>query len=112
MNSVFVLSNTRKPLMPTRPARARRLLRDGKAAVYRLRPFTIILKYRADGNLQPVELKVDPGSKTTGIALVGNFEKQGRTVLWAANLSHRGHAVKKKLDRREECSGVAGVAGS
>lgn len=86
--------------MPTRPARARRLLRDGKAAVYRLRPFTIILKYRADGNLQPVELKVDPGSKTTGIALVGNFEKQGRTVLWAANLSHRGHAVKKKLDRR------------
>jgi len=76
------------------------LLRDGKAAVYRLRPFTIILKYRDDGETQPVELKVDPGSKITGIALVGDFEKQGNTVLWAANLSHRGYAVKKGLDRR------------
>ena len=95
MNSVFVLSNTFKPLMPTRPARANRLLKTGKAVVYRLQPFTIILKYRSDGITQPIELKVDPGSKTTGIVLVGN-----RTVLWAANLNHRGHVIKAKLSRR------------
>ena len=100
MNSVFVLSNTRKPLMPTRPARANRLLKAGKAVVYRLQPFTIILKHRSNGITQPVELKVDPGSKTTGIALVGDFIKQGRVVLWAANLSHRGHVVKARLDKR------------
>lgn len=100
MNSVFVLSNTRKPLMPTRPARANRLLKAGKAVVYRLQPFTIILKYHSKGIIQLVELKVDPGSKTTGIALVGNFIKQGRVVLWAANLSHRGHIVKARLDKR------------
>ena len=45
-------------------------MRQGKAAVYRLKPFTIILKHRADGDVQDVEVKVDPGSKTTGMALV------------------------------------------
>lgn len=100
MNSVFVLSSTQKPLMPTRPARARRLLTAGKAAVYRLHPFTIILKDRADGETQDVEVKVDPGSKTTGIALVGHFEQQGAVVLWGANLNHRGQAIKNNLESR------------
>ncbi len=101
MNTVFVLSNTKKPLMPTRPARARRLLRDKKAAVYRMYPFTIILKERADGETQPIEAKFDPGSKTTGIALVAEFPQQGRVVLWAANLNHRGDSIRKRLaDRR------------
>lgn len=60
MNSVLVLSNTKKPLMPCRPARARKLLTAGRAAVYRLHPFTIILNDRDDGETQPVEVKVDP----------------------------------------------------
>lgn len=100
MNSVFVLSNTKKPLMPCRPARARQLLTAGKAAVYRLHPFTIILKDRADGDVQDVEVKVDPGSKTTGVALVGHFEQQGAVVLFGANLSHRGQAIKNNLESR------------
>ena len=59
-NSVFVLSRTKKPLMPTNAARARQLLTKGKAAVYRMQPFTIILLDRADGDVQDVEVKVDP----------------------------------------------------
>jgi len=100
MNSVFVLSNTKKPLMPCRPARARKLLTAGRAAVYRLHPFTIILKDRDDGDIQPVEVKIDPGSKTTGIALVGHFEQQGAVVLFGANLNHRGQAMKNNLESR------------
>ena len=100
MNSVFVLSSTKKPLMPTRPARARKLLTAGRAAVYRLHPFTIILKDRADGETQEVEVKVDPGSKTTGMALVGHFEQQGAVVLFGANLNHRGQAIKNALESR------------
>ena len=100
MNAVFVLSSTKKPLMPTRPARARKLLTAGRAAVYRLHPFTIILKDRADGETQDVEVKVDPGSKTTGIALVGHFEQQGAVVLFGANLNHRGQAMKNNLESR------------
>lgn len=100
MNSVFVLSNTKKPLMPCRPARARKLLTAGRAAVYRLHPFTIILNDRDDGETQPVEVKVDPGSKTTGIALVGHFEQQGAVVLFGSNLNHRGQAIKNSLESR------------
>lgn len=105
MNRVFVLSNTKGPLMPCHPARARKLLAAGRAAVYRRAPFTIILTERAAGAVQPVELKVDPGSKTTGVALVGEFPAQGRVVLWAANLHHRGHRVRAALAKRRACRG-------
>lgn len=100
MNSVFVLSNTKKQLMPCRSARARQLLTKGKAAVYRMQPFTIILKDRDDGDTQPVEVKVDPGSKVTGLALVGHFEQQGAVVLFGANINHRGQAMKNNLESR------------
>ena len=99
MNRVFVLSNAKKPLMPCHPARARELLKKGRAAVYRMQPFTIILKDREDGDTQPVEFKADPGSKATGIALVALFER-GRVLVWAANLAHRGLAVKALLRSR------------
>lgn len=95
MNQVFVLSNDKQPLMPCSPARARQLLKDKQAAVYRRYPFTIILKNRADGDVQPVELRLDPGSKTTGVALVANDKLQ-----WAANLTHRGYQIKEALDKR------------
>ncbi len=100
MNSVLVISNTKKPLMPCRPARARKLLTAGRATVYRMKPFTIILKDRAEGETQSVEVKIDPGSKITGIALVGHFEQQGAVVLWGANLNHRGQAIKNNLESR------------
>lgn len=86
--------------MPCRPSRARRLLLDGRAAVYRRQPFTIILKYGVEPNPQPIEFKADPGSKTTGMALVGHFPKQGRVVLWSANLFHRGQAIRERLASR------------
>jgi 5-methylcytosine-specific restriction endonuclease McrA len=99
MQRVLVLSNSKKALMPCHPARAKELLKKRKAAVYRRFPFTIILKDRADGDIQPIELKVDPGSKTTGLALVGDF-KRGKRTIFAANLSHRGQMVKDALESR------------
>lgn len=92
---VLVLSNTKKPLMPCTPKRARLLLNQKKAAVYRVYPFTIILKNRSDGIIQPMELKVDPGSRTTGITLIAN-----RKVVFAANLSHRGYLIVEALRKR------------
>ncbi len=53
----------------------------------RLQPFTIILKDRADGETQP-EVKFDPGSKTTGIAVAGELPQQGRVVLLGLHLNH------------------------
>jgi 5-methylcytosine-specific restriction endonuclease McrA len=74
-------------------------LSKGKAAVFKVYPFSIILKNREGGEMQELEVKIDPGSKTTGIALIGNFLK-GRTVLWAANLQHRGAAITLVLEAR------------
>ena len=47
---VFVLDKNRQPLDPCHPARARELLKAGKAAVFRRYPFTIVLKDRTVKN--------------------------------------------------------------
>jgi len=99
MQRVLVLDNQRQPLSPTSPARARILLRKGKAAVFRRFPFTIILINRTGGYFQPVELRLDPGSKTTGVALVQQ-NKDSDVVVFAAELHHRGHQIKFALDSR------------
>jgi hypothetical protein len=99
MQRVFVGENNKQPLMPCHPARARKLLKKGKATVYRRYPFTIIMTRRLGGDLQPIEVKFDPGSRTTGIALVGHFER-GSEVIWAGNLNHRGLQVKSNLVSR------------
>ena len=98
---VFVLSNTLKPLMPCHPARARELLCKGKAAVYRMHPFTIILKYRSDGNTQPTLLKVDPGSKGTGLAIVSQFLHKGWTKIVGINLKSRVDSIRQSLLSRK-----------
>src|SRR5664279_4237461 len=95
MQRVLVVSNTRQQLMPCTPARARMLLWEKKAAVHRKYPFTIILKDRTDGDTQPVEFKVDPG-----IAVVADYVKRGKTVVWAVDLQHRGQTIKDALDSR------------
>ena len=96
---VFVLDTHRKPLLPCHPARARQLLKKGKAAVFRRVPFTIILKYVPEGEPTPVQVKLDPGSRTTGIALT--MRRRGRDeVVWAAELEHKGLEVKSKLEKR------------
>ena len=96
---VLVLDNQKQPLMPCRPARARQLLRDSKAAVFRRYPFTIILKERQDGETQPVSLNVDPGSKTTGIALVSLFQR-GYTAIYGQHINHRGQQIRGALKSR------------
>lgn len=99
MQRVLVLDSNKQSLMPCQPARARELLSKGKASVYRRYPFTIILKDRVGGEIQPIQFKVDPGSKVSGLALVGNFNR-GNTLLWAANLEHRGQLIKNALESR------------
>lgn len=94
---VFVVDTNKKPLTPCRPKRAKQLLKQGKAAVFRRFPFTIILKYAVENvSPKPLRVKIDPGSKTTGIAII---TEKGE-IVFAANLEHRGHSIKKSLDSR------------
>ena len=97
---VFVVDVEKRPLAPCHPARARRLLAHWKAAVWRRYPFTIILKRAVpDAQLQPppLRLKLDPASRTSGLALVNDASGQ---VVWAAELRHRGQQVHAALVAR------------
>lgn len=98
LRSVFVLDTNKQPLAPTHPARARLLLTAGKASVFKRYPFTIILKRVVEQPVcEPLRLKIDPGSKVTGLALVNDASGE---VVFAAELTHRGQQVKQSLDSR------------
>ncbi len=101
--SVFVLDRHKNPLMPCSEKRARLMLERGRARVARRVPFTIRLVDRmvADSELQPVTIKLDPGSKITGIAVVRNEgSNQGQAVLFLAELQHRGKQISEALSAR------------
>src|SRR6516165_909247 len=103
--SVFVLDKRKQPLMPRSEKRARLLLRKGRAVVHRLVPFTIRLKDRIvqESAVQPIALKVDPGSKTTGLALARvetTNAGQVHHALHLAELTHRGEQVRERLRTR------------
>jgi RRXRR protein len=91
---VYVRNQDGTPLMPCTPAKARRLLRAGRAKVVELCPFTIQFNWQCEGHVQEVTLGIDKGSHVTGISCVGNG-----AVLLAAEIHHRLD-VKEKMDAR------------
>ena len=70
--------------------------------MHRLIPFTIRLVDRTaeESSFQPVRLKLDPGSKVTGMALVRGERGGAQHVLWLAELHHRGQAIRDALTQR------------
>ena len=96
---VFVLDQNRKPLDTCHPARARELLGKDRAAVFRWFPFTIILKDRTleESTVHAHRLKVDPGSRVTGIAIV---QEENGTVVAAGEIERRSQKVKAALESR------------
>jgi 5-methylcytosine-specific restriction endonuclease McrA len=94
-NFVLVIDTNRKPLNPCKPGVARSLLKSGKAKVFRRFPFTIVLNKTVESNPEPMQLKIDPGSKVTGLALL-----QGERVVWGGEITHRGQQIKDSLESR------------
>ncbi|MBK1650072.1 RRXRR domain-containing protein [Rhabdochromatium marinum] len=110
--AVFVLDKKKQPLMPCSEKRARLLLQRGRAVVVRLHPFTIRLKDRLGGKTQPLHLQLDPGSQTTGIALVRDNETldpdtgevhRAAHAVWLGELTHRGAQIRNRLASRRAC---------
>ncbi|HEU5227793.1 MAG TPA: RNA-guided endonuclease IscB [Ktedonobacteraceae bacterium] len=98
MSHVFVVDQQRRPLNPVHPGRARLLLSQGKAAVLKRFPFTLILTTEIEQpRIHPLRIKLDPGSKTTGLAIINDASGE---VVFAAEIIHRGHAIKASLDDR------------
>jgi hypothetical protein len=79
-----------KPLMPCHPARARELVRNGKALRrFNRGMFYIRLTEREDGKTQPVAVGIDPGSKKEGITVKSEVHTflniQADAVTWVSN---------------------------
>ncbi len=91
---VYVINHNGHPLMPCKPAKARKLLRNGKARVIRRCPFTIQLLWDCEEHVQEVLVGIDKGSHATGVCCIGKGE-----ILLSAELEHRLD-VKGKMDSR------------
>jgi len=95
---VFVKDAAGTPLAPCTPARARQILREGKAEVVERCPFEIRLsRVVANSAVAPVDVKLDTGSSQVGFALL---DETGRVYLMG-ELSLRTD-IKKRMDWRRE----------
>jgi hypothetical protein len=95
---VPVLSPEGQPLMPTKPSRARRWLKNRKAKVVRndLGIFTIqLISAPSNSKTQPISVGVDPGKKYTGIGV-----QSARDTLWMAHLQLPFETVKGRMEQR------------
>ena len=94
---VLVIDKHKKPCNTISNAYARRLLFKKQAVIHKRFPFTIRLKNdNAVLKNNSYVVKIDPGSRTTGIAVVDDKD----SVVMLAELEHRGHVIKRNMDSR------------
>lgn len=94
---VFVLNRSKKPLDMISNAEARILIRKKLAVIHKIYPFTIRLRDNSCvSNDKAYTVKIDPGSKHTGIAIVDDKD----SVVMLAEIEHRGHFIKRDIDKR------------
>src|SRR6266516_5040534 len=92
---VYVLNCHAEPLMPCQPRKARLLLKEGKAKVVKMVPFTLQLLYGSSGYKQEVSLGVDAGTRHIGVsattekAVLFEAEVQPRTDIQALLATRR-----------------------
>jgi len=67
---VPVLSINGSPLMPCSSAKARHLLKGGKAKVVKLNPFAIRLTFECRNKIQKMSLGIDAGYSTVGFSAI------------------------------------------
>ena len=93
---VYVLNIEGKPLMPCKEAKARKLLKENKAKIYKKEPFTIQLLFICENQTQDITLGVDTGSKHIGLSATTK-EKE----LYAADVELRNDIVDLLSTRRQ-----------
>lgn len=95
---VLVVDKRKRPCNTISNAYARMLLFKKQAVIHKRFPFTIRLKNdKAVLKDRAYTVKLDPGSKHTGIAITDNKD----SVVMLAELEHRGHFIKKGLYSRK-----------
>jgi hypothetical protein len=97
MKRIPVVGLDNKPLMPTTPAKARKLIASGKA-VKRWSDcgqFYIQLTYESGTEVQDIVIGVDPGKRYSGIGV-----QSAKVTLYTAHLVLPFKTVRERMDNR------------
>jgi len=93
---VFVKNKHGENLMPCKPSKARKLLKQNKAQIVQYEPFTIQLLYGSSGYKQPVDVGIDLGAKHIGIAI-----QSENKVITKGEIELRSD-IKSNIDTRRQ----------
>jgi len=93
---VFVKNKHGDNLMPCKPSKARKLLKQNKAKIVNYEPFTIELLYGSSGYKQAVDIGVDLGAKHIGIAI-----QSENKVITKGEIELRSD-IKSNIDTRRQ----------
>ena len=93
---VYILNQCGKPLMPCSHSKARKLLKDNKAKVVKIEPFTIQLLHGSSGYKQEITLGIDAGSKIIGLSATTT-----KRELFSAEVQLRNDVVDLLSTRRQ-----------
>jgi hypothetical protein len=94
--AIYVQTMTGKPLMPTTPRITRILLKENKAKVVKLTPFTIKLKYKTSENKQDITLGADSGYENLGLSAL-----TAKKEIYSAEVKLRTDIKKLNSERRQ-----------
>ena len=108
---VYVLNCHGQPLMPCQLRKARLLLREGRAKVVKMVPFTLQLLYGSSGYKQEVSLGVDAGTQHMGVSatteqrVLFEAEVQPRTDIQEVLATRRAYrrARRSRKTRYRKC---------
>ena len=100
---VFVVNMRGEALMPTTQRKARILLKEKEAKIYKYDPFTIQLLYPTGETKQKVEIGIDTGSKHIGFAMTSNEKVllKGEVELRQDVKSNLTTRVEQRKSRRQ-----------
>src|SRR5437870_3753386 len=93
---VYIRNCHGQPLMPCHPRKARLLLKEGKAKVVKMVPFTLQLLYGCSGYKQEVSLGIDAGTQRLGVSATTE-----KAVLFEAEVLLRNDIQKLLATRRQ-----------
>ena len=91
--------------MPCHPARAGKLLNNGRAVPHHTRGISdirLLDRTRAESEVQDPALDIDQGYQTTGVAVTADDEHDQRAVLAAVEIKHRAFTIKANLTHRHQ----------
>lgn len=93
---VYVLNIQGEPLMPCKPAKARKLLNKNLAKVVKREPFTIQLLFECENEVQDITLGIDAGSKVVGVSATTDKKE-----LFSAEIELRNDIVDLLSTKRQ-----------